>query len=518
LGDYYITTIRRFPIAKNRYRPDDLFSSWFEEEGIDVHELRKRFSLTPPSIESVYKDYFKYVDKVLVTVPYVEAEKGMLWLCQFKRQRLRKQCILYNYDTAVTYIDRSKSATAIWNTHCRTKGEVLDSEDFKTSYVIFLYRFLLGEPALLLWLANRKEEIRPTEKIEQLAIRSFIIASVYALITNHMVNMDHDLLTATEWFEYQTGMGMSLFNQNYDKKMKPFENRPFKKFYDVSKWDARQHHFLRRLEIFSVTAMYGQNKTSFYWLLGSLAVRAKDLGMPDFPVLAHTVRERLLESETFGPVILPHGEICHKDRGKNSGDGRTTGQNVGCHKIMAFTAGGRLYDELDDYLAANLDDETGDDKIWAGDVESDFEEQVKVLKEYGYELDVHHCESFYDLEYLSTKPIKITHFGNEYIVPQVNSQKVIAALCDKLEKRDKDTDYMRLVSAKILCYWTKDYPIVKAVEQKFLQLNPDMIRSRLNKTDDFILEMYIGHFEKLTPHPEFMDFLEDVASEYCGTV
>jgi hypothetical protein len=229
----------------------------------------------------------------------------------------------------------------------------------------------------------------------------------------------------------------------------------------------------------------------------------------------------LLYHETVGPVILPRGEICIKDRGKNSGDGRTTPQNVGDHKIVEFTAAYKVYGEgkLSKYLKDNHADHTGDDNWTAGKDSRVFDEVIRQF----HLLDVKDIEfektdTVYGVEYLSCKPVKIELYGKEYYMPYVNSAKIIASLSDKMRERDPILDLARINAAMILCRWTEDYPLLVKLRDEYLEIYPDHKMDAVNFSPQQILELYLGRLEAARFSDErFNELFSFISEEFSVT-
>jgi hypothetical protein len=496
LKEYQIASVSARAIEKNQFQQDKLMKHLLTEVGFDVKSLKKIYDLTPVMVKGVYKDFAKYyIPRELRTI-YKEWEYGAQWYLQFKLM-LGKKFDIMNYDQVVRYIDRSKSPTAFMAPIYRNKGECLDDPEFRKSLVVFLYLFLNDEEVILPWKTTQKFEIRPTEKIKEGSVRSFVIGSIYALILNHMLNLDHDLLIAEHWKKMRTGMGMSLFYQDYHQKVSLKEKFTCHGFYDVPKWDSNQHHWWRALEVNTVTPLCRRHYVKFFDLLGSLKPVAQELGYQDFDVDCHRARHKLLYHETVGPVILPRGEILQKRRGKNSGDGRTTPQNVGCHKIIEFTAARKIYGEngFHKYLKENDAEHTGDDNWTSGNDYRVFDEVVRQFKLLDIEVETEKVGDLQQVEYLSCKPVRVRVYEKEMWMPCVNSAKVVASLSSKMRERDPVLDLARINAAIVLCRWTEDHQMLVQVREKYLAMYPDHAADAVNFTDQQCLELYFGRLE-----------------------
>jgi hypothetical protein len=250
-SDIYLGSVNRRPQLKGMYTTDLYLVSLMNKVGFDVEELRKLYSLTPPSPMSVYKDYFKYhVELPYYSQPslidYKSLRRGAKWYTRFVMRSIGNIVpALFDYDQALLFIKRTTSATAFWSEICHDKGEVLDSPEFKLSYFRFVLGYAKGEAFYLPEQAIMKEEIRLTEKIMSQSHRSIIVGALYQLILGHCSELDLNLLCALNWLQYRTGMGMSFFSGNYDDKFKNLENKAVYYFSDISKYDSRQAHFLK---------------------------------------------------------------------------------------------------------------------------------------------------------------------------------------------------------------------------------------------------------------------------------
>lgn len=497
----YIGTIVAMPKEKNRYRPDKRLSGYLEHAGIDLIELRKMYKLTPASVESVYKDFEKYLIPINFAFRFTDDKLVAMEMLAAWKNKPGKRARLLNYDEAISYIDRSKSATAFFNRVYKNKGEVIDSPNFKESFIHWIMGLINNDEQFSAWLTCMKEEIRDSLKIDELKIRSFIISSIFEIILNHMLNLEGDLIITENWYKLRTGMGMALFYRNYHKMMSRIIRRLFFGFYDVGKFDSRMNHNLKGMEIDAHSTMYTKHTVMLSEFLGGpMYELAKKLGYKDIPVHCNLLRHRLIRSETEGPVILPHGELMFKTRGTNSGDGRTNPKNTGCHKLCEFETAVRLYgpDRAKQYENWIEDWKLGDDQACGFDDPRWFKEEVATMQSYGWEVDGKECK-FDELEFVSTAPRFITlDSGEKLIVPCVNSSKVIASLADKKKTDDPEIDFARITSAKILCFFTEDYQTILEVEKMFLHDFPKFRTHGMYISDQEILTMYVGSFESLS--------------------
>lgn len=487
------------PIQKNYYHTDNKFRQYLEDVGFDVNELLKMYRMTPASTESVYKDFYKY----LMPVPWEYKPTNFKaiafeMLCEWKNKP-KVRARLFNYDEACSYIDRSKSATVFFNRVYKNKGEVLDSPDFEKHFLFYLHALINQENILTVWMATQKEEIRDSNKIDELSIRSFVIIGIFALIVNHMCNLDGDLISAEHWRTLKIGLGMSLFERNYDDIFSLIARFKHKFFYDVGKWDSRFQHEVKAWELEAHSTMYKVRTVTIREFLGDrMYAKWCALGFnPNQMVDTYVIRHRLLKDETLGPVMLPEGELFIKERGKNSGDGRTTAQNCGGHKFYEFETAAKLYGtRAREYSNFTEDWKMGDDQCGSSDDKEYFPAQMETLRSYGYEVEGREC-TFDELEFLSTSPKRIIlNDGTKLWVPCVNSAKIVASLADKKHIEDSEIDFSRLTSARILCFFTEDYSKLEKVNTLFLQDYPQFTRHAMNKSYQEILNMFVGRFEQ----------------------
>jgi len=103
-------------------------------------------------------------------------------------------------------------------------------------------------------------------------------------------------------------------------------------------------------------------------------------------------------------------------------------------------------------------------------------------------------------------------------VPVVNSSKIISSLTDKFNaRRTSEDNFMRLISAYILCFWTEERPVLQKCRADFLATYPYLRSHRINKSDQVIEELYVGHFEAKTSWvSEFLPEMESLYGSQLG--
>lgn len=505
--DFVIGCIEKRGNKNAHYQMDHMFYEMMSDIGWDCDELLKMYSLTPIVPESVYKDFGKYhVFPDTSNVDWQRLEIGAQWLLRHKRKVLGKQRPqILNYDAVKQLIDLSKSATALFNTTYKNKRELLEDKEFLASYVRFLNGYAKGEPFYILWLAIQKEEIRPTEKIDEMKIRSIIVGSIYSLLLGHSLYADMDDMMAERWYEYRSGIGMSFFNGQYNKKFVPYEDKPCLGYSDVGKYDSRQAFYLQQLAAWVADGVYEVTHVSFYELLGSLAPMAKEMGLPDFDVNVPYLRSRLIEDGVFGPVIMPDGVLVSTNTGEKSGNHRTGHSNTDRYKIVEFAAASCFYKDYDTYISEAEQSETGDDMIHGSSSYDVMDKQNEIWKSLGCDVDVHKVANVNQLEYLGSNPVLVRWEGLEYWMPKVNSAKVLAGLVTKLGDRNLDVDIARLSSAKVLCHFTEDKPLLDKLVENFKKKFPSCRNDTRWWSDAQINSFYFGSLESKTVE-QLMDF------------
>jgi len=494
---YYFGSIERRATQKSYFTSDDYFCKLLDAAGYDTEAMKQDYRLTPINIDSVYVDFAKYHREIdYSNVDWAALEEGARWLAEHKLRSCKRKFRILTYDEVYELIDRTKSATAFLNTHFKNKGEVLDSEDFKYSYVQFLYGYAKGEAYYFPWLTFQKEEIRPGEKVDLSKFRSVIVGAVYSLVTGHMVYNDMDAATAEHWREYGTGIGFPIFGGSYDYMCKDFEDGKAFGFSDVGKYDSVQAARLNQLVDIATNACYERRFVKFYDLLGSLAPKAAELGLEDFKVDTYYLRHRLTEDVNIGPVILPRGEMYLTSRGEKSGSHRTGPGNVDRHKIVEFASASKFYASLTDYHKdGNFAQHTGDDKLAKGPNLNCINAADKMWESLGAEVDSHTATRLEDCTYLSTVPQRIILNGVPFWVPKFNTAKVLSGLICKLGERTLDNDVNRLSSAQLLAEFSDDRTGIERVIELYLKENPDARGHPSFKTRQFRISMYVGTFQ-----------------------
>jgi len=513
-------TLFNLVVEKNQCKPDVYLSQLLEKSGIDVEALRKIYGLTPPSVEAVYKDYYKYLVTYSSTFIYSLSEKAAIWqYFQFSDAfgSYNRMDVL-SIDDVLPFIERQKSATTFLNKVFKNKGQCIDSEEFRDSYCRFLYSLITDEQIEVPKMAVRKEEIRLMEKINEGSQRSFILSSLYYILTGHQCYLDFDVAHATKWFETRTGMGMSLFNGQYEKSVIEDLNPQFKffAFKDVGKWDSRTVYAVTETLTPIYNQFYPKRIYKLYELLGSWSKNAVEIGIPDIDVDTYRLRYILNQEEARGPVVMPRGEIMFKGRGTDSGTNRTTPKNVDVHDNFLFQG---AIDVMGSYSRATYDKfrknyvvhHTGDDEKFAGVDGKPYFRMLEIMKSVGWEIDGKECSTPWEMEYLSCKPAEVeVRFLGKRIVPVVNSAKVIASLCDKMKVTETlEEKLMRICAARLLCCWTADSPYLEEVNRLFLKDNPQFLKHTLNKSIEELRFMYFGSLESLSDEMVDLIFFVD---------
>jgi len=498
----YLGTFQSFSKdRKHQFTTDDYFMDLMDRNGVDISALKAMYSLTPMSPESVYKDFAKYhIDYDYSSLDFDKLESGGRWYVEWVKKTTDRRPEVLDYDDVYIMLDKTKSATALFNQFFSNKNDLFESQDFLDSLVSFLYSYCLDQDCKFLFLAIQKEEIRPTDKIKDLKIRSIIVGSIYLLVIGHMLFGDLDDILIKNWFTYRSGIGMSFFDGDYHKKISELIDGDKSKFFffsDIPKYDSTQMGYLHILQTRAVNVIYGDRYCDFYHLLGSLGPRAQQLGYPNFQVDTFLVRQCLSEDKQYAMVMLPAGEIYYTKRGEKSGADRTSAANTADYKIIEFAGASDHFDTLSDYIAAGYkNDHTGDDNIGVGPDSLVNDSILEIWRTLGVTPEGKQVQSITECDYLSSTPVLVEFdSGLEMWMPKVNTAKVFAGLSFKMRRRDPESDLARLMSTRLLSQWSDDLPLAKKLLDDFLKENPNMRRHPMLKSDYECICSYIGKFE-----------------------
>jgi len=531
----YLTSVHRKQDAgKPQYVEDSILrpilTKYFDMDAVD-----KEYSLTPKNTEYVYIDFKKYLQPCNINPNYPKIDESYQMLYKWKLKTKLQPKIL-TIDELLPYLERSTSATFPYNTVYGTKGELLDDPSFRMSFVKFFHQYYHNE-ALSFWQATQKEEIRDTQRIQDMKVRSFLVGSVCLLIISHMLNYDQDQILAINWEKLRIGVGMSLFHGDYNRKMQHVKE--FKAFFsDASKWDSRMIYYLARLECQTTNWFYGERSRyiKFSKLLGSWDEYRKKQNLPDFKVDTFWLRHIVTVDSQKSINVMPHGEVLLKTRGQNSGDGRTTPRNTNVHKAKEFeTALNLIPEEWDpdqkfEFIQSHVFcDETGDDMF--GPIKENeyfdcakFAQKYKeVMEQCGWETEVSEPLPIQQCEYLSAKPVDVeTPFGPK-LMPLVNRLRIVSSLGNKVKDLSPSMSLQKLIAACIACFW--DFEVFSTLEIVAEELisqydNPnDTEFQKMKQTfyrfnAETIVKLYCGQFEGVDD--ECLNFFTNVVESYFG--
>jgi len=364
----HVGSVYGYSRKKNKWSDDHVMEELLEKQGIDTSVLKRDYCLVPPDDRLTYYDIAKYFKNEpdpghFLTDDWQQAQE---WYYQYHLPLHTNPQVL-SFDEVVSLMQNDKSATVFLNQKYKNKGELFRDPEFRMSYYQFIADVLRGEVDPV-FLAHLKCEIRPRSKVyEQKKARAFIIAAIYHLMLDHQLNLDFDMEWMEHWFEGNHGLGFSLFNGQYHHKFSKMFHHPGEKeaFYDVGKWDKLLRKFLQLKEIDVVSRFYPQFEPITKFIPAELCSK---FGFDvNHKVNTHWLRRWLVETSASSYIVLPRGEIVIKDDGQNSGNGRTSPGNTGCHKLGEFNAAIKYgYKTYRQYVKENYSDHTGDDEMFKG--------------------------------------------------------------------------------------------------------------------------------------------------------
>ncbi len=515
------------PIGVNQFAEDVILKPLLEKEGFDLDNLS--YALTPVKSVFVYTDFKKYLTKFIWEPNFDNINFSFDMLLMWKKE-IPTNPLLMPVDQVLKFLDRGTSATFPLNLYYSTKGGVVDDEEFQKSFIKFVYHYI-NNNALPLWAARQKEELRAKEKIEEGKIRSFLIGTIYLLLLSHILNFDLDMMIAMNWEKLNIGVGMSIFHGDYDRKMRPLIEA-LTAFADASKYDSRMQYKLAEMEAKVNNVMYKEKFVKFSYLMGTWSKFMLELKIEDFDVDTHLLRSVVTYDSFHSYCVLPHGEIVLKERGQNSGDGRTTSRNTCVHKAMSFHTSliafdshqmpvRKVYNKHRKYVK---DDECGDDiiiPVLANKYVS-CKKWSKCYKEHmdkmGWDTDLSPVTTIFKSEYLSTTPLEVkTPFGDK-VVALVNEMKIISSLLCKTSQQTPARALEKVCAARMLVFWNRStFLRVDNIAKELIKTygsdlsNKDFQRSmRGYFNESEIIALQCGSFESKGDESSFSFFNEDL--------
>jgi len=506
----HVCTIKRNAQYSPQFFEDFYIGPLLEEAGVDTKAIRQEYGKTVTTDEACYKDFVKYLEPVEYSYTNQELDDYFEGLAIWQ-ETVPYVPRLMSIDDILPFIERSSSSTAFLTKLWKNKGACLDDHRFRYSFVKWLKLYVTGKAPPLVWTVSPKEEIRLMEKVIAGKIRSFVIGPLFHYLLSHMLFFDLDKHIQIHWEEYGIGAGMSLFYGDYSRKFEAYVDAVMYDSSDVSRWDGHLHYELMEIETRIVNLKYHQRYILLSKLLGSWD---KYRDYDDIEIDVWRVRLMLTWDSVFSYNLMPNGEVVTKRRGMNSGSPRTLPLNTKCHKGLDLLAIHKTISEtykletISDSLEFNkrekliVSDETGDDKVTAlfhESVLSYSQNYVQIMKKFGFDVDVKTTKQFSEMEYLSTRPLRIKVYGVFKTVPRPIVRKLFASLLDKTSQQTPAMALQRSNAVRILCAWDPSFKYADYVSLALIRRYQmtdktadfqNAIRSYF--PEEFIRAMYIG--------------------------
>ncbi len=338
--------IRKFPRYTNKRGEDPFIRMYFDENDMDKS---KDWGLPIPNEEAAYKSLAKYAKNQ----PALEDEEVQMMNAAWEMTAAHFGPYMRNskvrtYDEVKSKLDMSTSSGAPYNILYPTKKELFENDPNIDDHFIKDWDLLACDPNWTCLCTNAlKEEMRPTEKIDDNSIRTFTAMACDMTIHGNRLFADMNERMNESWLKTASTVGWSPMKGNWDRLIRKLS--VFKNGYalDESQYDSSLRSYM----------MWGCAK--YRWSCLCEADRT-----PENLQRLKTLYRNLINTL----IITPEGVLVMKTGGNPSGSPNTINDNtLILYTFMAYAwlklhpGGGTNLQEFEDNTAKAL---TGDDNTW----------------------------------------------------------------------------------------------------------------------------------------------------------
>jgi hypothetical protein len=226
--DYFplVMQIPRYPRYKNKRAIDPHVKSYLDEANIIESP---DWGLPVPNEEAAYKSLSKYAKDIL---PMSEKQVGAMnlaWEWTAKHFGVYMQnSVVRTLEEVIPKLDMNTSSGAPFNIRFPTKKELFLEVPEITTWLNEDWETLADDPDYtFLFTSSLKEEVRPSEKILDNKIRTFLAGAVDGTVHGNRLFADMNEKMNASHLKSASGVGMSPYNSNWDRlyrKLNIFKN------------------------------------------------------------------------------------------------------------------------------------------------------------------------------------------------------------------------------------------------------------------------------------------------------
>lgn len=497
-------SVRRNPRYKNKRSIDPQMKCFLDENGI---EESPDWGLPVPNPAAAYKSLSKYEKDLLYMSPEMVEKMNKAWnwterhfgpyMCD---SRVRSA------EEVIVNLDKTTSTGVPFNQEFQTKNELLENDELFVEWINNDWELLATDPE---WTSpstsSLKEEIRPTAKIKDNKIRTFMAMATDITIHGNRLFADMNEKMNASYLCSASAVGMSPFEGNWNRLYHKLNT--FSKGYalDESEYDSSLRAYM----------MWGC--AQFRWKM----LRSEDQ-TPENLARLKTIYRNLVNTL----IVTADGVMVFKLAGNPSGSMNTINDNtLILYTLMAFAwivncpNAETSYTEFEDNTAKAL---VGDDNTWTvSDYAHDFFNGSTVIatwKSIGVTTTTDSLEprSPEELDFLSAHTV----FLDGKAIPVYDRTKLMTSLLYSPHKKRTPATTLQRTTAMLLVGWT-DLPFRKFCRELIQWLlkkydailadEPSWIIAKCGiLTDSALYQLYMGKTVVLQQQGLF----EDLATEF----
>ncbi len=242
----YFTVLGSVPkmfVARNRRRVDISIKQFEQQTNKDID--RSGFGLPIPNREAAYKSLAKYAKDVPGLSPrqVMALNTAAEWLALHFGPHMHNSRIK-TYEEVIVGIDRSTSGGFPWTRKYPDKGAMIDTWAEMPQYMAEDWERLKLEDYVAVFGNSLKEEIRPSEKIEQNSLRTFTAGPAEMTIHGNRLFEDMNEKFYASHLRTASAVGFTPFKGGWRDLVDKLKQHPNGFALDESQYDSSLRAFL----------------------------------------------------------------------------------------------------------------------------------------------------------------------------------------------------------------------------------------------------------------------------------